>query len=688
MTLMTSCIAAPEATPAPEAAIETTTESTAETTTGSVASFTVSESQTSGNGIITFGAIFSAGAVAPDQVVTARIRSTALPTQTDIVTTHADGSLRFAVITVDLGDNRGRKSRPLDLYPVPAAETLPLPDAYPTGFSASVTVTSLGRRYTLDLRDLAPVGERWLSGAMVTETRFGGSLRDSEGSEHPHLYGYFDVRHYPENGAVRVDVIVENNWTFTENPHNIDYDLLVQVGNQQYEERALTHYRQARWRKQFWHGARPTAVAMPNYDEWVAIGVVPQYDPRLRIPPRQNAALAAQWRNGTAKNRMPANATLGPGLTHPWMPDTGDRADIGPFPRWTVQYLLTGDIDVREALLGTADRAGSFPIHYRDRKTGLPLSIVDYPQTSLAVPDFGSHPLPPCNSECDVPYKPDAAHMPSLVFVPLLLTGDYYYLEELLFWGTYFNLYRSPRHRHGEKGLIHTHQVRGQAWGLRLLTQSAWIVPDNHPQAPYWQQLLDNNLDYYLQRYIGLNGEAPTAPNALGIVTEGLSWPANRYYITWMDDFLTWATGYAAGLGYDKARPLHEFKSRNVVLRMTDPDYCIVFASLHALNFRDHPNAPPYPDIGRAYRETVAPELRNAGCGSAKMASMLGLRPGQLLRWRPERPRGFPLYMQVALASAVDSGIAGSTTAWQRWEKRVSPHDPNASPEWSIVPRR
>ena len=64
----------------------------------------------------------------------------------------------------------------------------------------------------------------------------------------------------------------------------------------------------------------------------------------------------------------------------------------------------------------------------------------------------------------------DTAHQPSFAFVPYLVTGDHYYLEELQFW-TLFNLFASNS---GYRELwprvwVKSDQVRGQAWSLRTL---------------------------------------------------------------------------------------------------------------------------------------------------------------------------------------------------------------------------
>ena len=154
-----------------------------------------------------------------------------------------------------------------------------------------------------------------------------------------------------------------------------------------------------------------------------------------------------------------------------------------------------------------------------------------------------------------------------------------------------------------------------------------------------------------------------------------------------MDDFFTWAMSYLVDLGYEDARPMLDFKVTNVIGRMSNDDFCYIFAAIKFLNFRDSKFAPPYDSYARLYEESVDAKYRRFPCGGSEMARALGLKKGELLRWQPKPPQGFPLYMQIALTAAVDSGSDRAADAWHRWEGRVNPRDPSRSPEWSILPR-
>ena len=79
------------------------------------------------------------------------------------------------------------------------------------------------------------------------------------------------------------------------------------------------------------------------------------------------------------------------------------------------------------------------------------------------------------------PMENDSAHQPSMAFLPYVVTGDLFYLEELQFWANYNMVQGNPGYRDDKKGLVKWDQIRGQAWSMRTLGQVAFITPDAHP---------------------------------------------------------------------------------------------------------------------------------------------------------------------------------------------------------------
>jgi hypothetical protein len=71
----------------------------------------------------------------------------------------------------------------------------------------------------------------------------------------------------------------------------------------------------------------------------------------------------------------------------------------------------------------------------------------------------------------------DNAHQPSLAFVPYLMTGDRYFLDEMKYWAnfTLLSTFQDSysKRRGGSAGLLAPNEVRGIGWALRNLADTA-----------------------------------------------------------------------------------------------------------------------------------------------------------------------------------------------------------------------
>jgi hypothetical protein len=94
----------------------------------------------------------------------------------------------------------------------------------------------------------------------------------------------------------------------------------------------------------------------------------------------------------------------------------------------------------------------------------------------------------------------DNAHQASFAYVPYLMTGDRYYLDELVFWSNFAVLHTWPnsglknRGELGEGYLFPSNQIRGVAWALRNLADATAYLPDSHPLRAYFSTIVANNL--------------------------------------------------------------------------------------------------------------------------------------------------------------------------------------------------
>jgi len=483
---------------------------------------------------------------------------------------------------------------------------------------------------------------------------------------------------------------------------NLTYDVDVEVaGRSVYAKSALEQYHHSRWHQSgWWDPARVPVINLKHNAAYLmATKAVPNYD--SRIVPSENA-LAAMGTGPTGP------MTIGPLVSY--MPTAGGRGDIGPLPSWSVMYLLSMDKRARDAMMAAADGSGTWSIHYRDENTGYPVRTDNEANKRITTHGnmSGQGPLPVPRYVNGVlghtPLEADTAHQPSLAYLPYLVTGDYYYLEELQFWTAWNPLGTDPGNNGLGQGLVRWQQLRGQAWSLRTLGHSAYITPDSHPLKAYFTKQLDNNLEFYHKTYVVGN------PNKLGLYDGSGELSASvEISPAWQDDFLTWSFGYLSELGFTKATPILQWKAKYPVGRMTAPGYCWIQGAAYKLKFRDSPTSPVYEtfeqlyksnyegpvhydDNGTAFIHPQGLKYIDQPCGSQAQVDFLSLVHHFQFEFKrmtgySDSTIGYPANMQPALAVSATSGIPNATQAWALFDSRSAKPPYQNSPQWAIVPR-
>lgn len=316
-----------------------------------------------------------------------------------------------------------------------------------------------------------------------------------------------------------------------------------------FERRSVAQPDLTRWRRVFSLGEEPPRVDV-RHDAvaLAAAGVIPIYDFTIRVPEK---AIEEGWRRWQASRRD----LFENGLLTAYFGTTGGRPDLGPLPAWTVLYILSMDPRQKEIMLGNDELSGGIPIHARSAATGRVPSWEDRPRLWLADSRAGNwgteglrlRPDAPRQSE-PVPsiFSPDCAHLPSLAYLPYVVTGDLYFLEESYFWASYVVFHDNPGYA---KGLIYDGQLRGRAWGLRTVATAAAIAPDAHPEKEH----LSRRVTDTLESYAALLG-SPEAP-PLGMLTSERR-EKRTTYAPWQHDFMVMAADFAAICGFGEAEPL------------------------------------------------------------------------------------------------------------------------------------
>ena len=434
----------------------------------------------------------------------------------------------------------------------------------------------------------------------------------------------------------------------------------------------------------FWYGRdTPTVNVQMNTKYAIASKAVPNYDSTVVI---SGGALDIMQSTFTGERTEP----MGVGMAVPYMPTTGGRDDLGIMPSWYAAWLMSGDQRARNVTLGTADLAGSWSSHYRDRATDRPISLIDHPAMTLLGRESDTYnpyngvkeAFPECGNYCGTPNTADTSHQAAFAYLPYLATGDYYYLEELQFWAMWNVFTDNPNYRKWEKGLVIPDQLRGQAWSLRTLAEAAYITPDSDVLKAAFNTILDNNLTWYNATYV------TGAANNLGVITNGyaLSYLNSTAIAPWQDDFFTAAIGHIAELGYAKATPLLAWKAKFPVSRMTDPSTCWLDAALYNYVVMPAPNSAVFATFAEGWNASHTAAFNAMACNSQAMATSLGVRIGEMSGYS-DSTVGYPSNMQPALAYAVDAGLPAAKSAWTLFQSRaVKPVYAN-SPQFAIVPR-
>lgn len=663
---------------------------------------------------VTFGQPFRRGDLPDGETIVGYLDDRPLLTQVNIKARNPDGSARHAVITMMLpcqylhGRSRVFLVKTRQAHVVPNA-AVSIRDLLDTRFSASLALNIKGKRWSLAARPLleevlkrggcARAGvlcRRWLKGGLVSEWVVGGPIRDARGRANPHLAAYFAVRAYGPTPIrrVRVDVSVENDWAYQPDPHNYHYDAVIDIGRKPaYRIDKLTHYQHARWHKIFWWGRRDSLYAALNSDYLQTSKAVPRYQdvrPSERLLARVPQAC-------TPMKHCNVTRTMG---------NTGAQSDIGPLPRWSSVYVVDTDYRAYRWMLANADALGSYGIHLRDKATGEPVSVENHPCiTTVGLAEVRRCPaaphrndiLPRCRKDCKSPLIPDESHHPAPAYVAYLVTGDWYYMEELEFWADWVEFWQNPAYRDYQAGLIHRTQVRGQAWALRTLGDAAYILPDDSSLKRWLNSVVENNIRWYNHHYT----DNPDA-NRLHIVTGFNAFPYTNHgqprtgTATWQQSFFDWAVGNLADQGFAGARRLRNWFAEFPIGLMTAPGYCWELASAYELRVRDTRSSPIYESLGEVYRRTF-PRLDGVSCQPHVINAALKERakaigysfnypPGSMVGY-PRSPTGFPANFQIGLAAAADSGLPGARKAWNIFAHRASQPNYRDGPQFAVIPR-
>jgi hypothetical protein len=384
------------------------------------------------------------------------------------------------------------------------------------------------------------------------------------------LHPVFVVAVYtPSTGGpfVSVQTILENTWA--DRIQRQAYTINLKTGSSLSTVYSRTtewsHVARSRWRIDRWSGTIPGEIFIDhNLSYLIYSKAVPQYDTATEISATAaNGFINSYTTNiGTEEPPFCPTANIFCGNILKSMPGTGGRADIALIPGWFTMYLksmsnpnvplikrkeiydklLIGNalaasgagIDYREFLTdrcadesgatkfssssGCAQNAFGLPMSVNARPTLLTWPPSNYETSHIDVAASDRLPAWLCSAgECSsvtgnnwvAGSDLSKAHTPGVSYIPYLVTGDMYFLDELQFWAASHLLTAFPNtldwQRHGTWAFLNFYN-NDRYWVLRDLGHAALITPDGHPLKNYFLQKFKKNMAVEEGSYNMTNG--------------------------------------------------------------------------------------------------------------------------------------------------------------------------------------
>ncbi len=653
-----------------------------------------------------------------------------IATQADVKTRYDDGSVRFSVVSAILpsvserGSTLGFVDAPCSKPSLAKVSEL-LGDGY--NFDAVVELNG-GSAGVASARDLVARKRfsLWTNGPVVTTAivaDHAGKSADLGTDAHKSVRPSFEVQFWPSLKLVRARVVMET--TDVEKIQNQHYAVSIRLGHraprEAYRNDSVEHAYMTRWTKVFWNGTPPAELDIDyNVGYLASTQAIPNYDASIRLSPSTRSAIVSGWQK--AKKDI-----YEPGMWTRAMHTTGGRADIGPYPKWAVAWLYDGSAALRQVALGQADLAGAWPVHLREgsaekrlvrgrdeRALGMPVS--GYARPTLAMADL-RYEWTDREDRANVVGKADSggwhadvAHQPQPFFLPYLLTGEHFYLEQMQFWagfalldnawGGYGRSCTSRSVSNSYMGFGETRQVRSTAWGLRMLAEAAWATPEdsdgykNYLRTAYEDVITrlegrrgvvrgtnKNRPDWQWAKSKGdcsdgaLSTQNPLHYWGTGNQAYGSNASVKRYGATWQYGFVMYALNRGVELGLP-ASALRDWFAHFFVSAVTEQGEIPYHLADYTLPVIDA-------DTGDFYQNWSAVHLEYRDYAGAKSWPP-NTKPDS--NSKNSLDQGYATVALAALAST--AGIFGSAKIWDGFAKRhYNAWGWERDPKWAIVPR-
>ena len=605
-----------------------------------------------------------------------------------------DGSLKFAVLAGQVELPAGAPVT-ISLRSLPAgvqASPLGTERLRSAGAVAEIGCGAFGSVRWQDSDWDAPF-KTWISGPTMSSWIY----RKQVGSD-AHLVGWLEVRLWA-GGAIEVLPWIENGYLRVAAPANKAATYSFKLGGSERMSAAidLKHHQRtpliAGSVLSYWLGADPQVTPRHDRAYLQSTELVPTYQATVATTAPVIGTLAASYKPLQAGNFNYDGDSMG---------SSGYQDPIGLLPQHDVLYLVSEAPSTYAAVVRNGFSAGRWAIHYRDETTQRPPRFSVYPNLTIGdaqgFKDTGGSTrgqLTPTPSGGNPPGW-DVAHSPSVGYTAYLVTGRWYFMEEVQFATTanYLGNGDHPLLRDGSKGLVQTApgawQTRSCAWDWRARLQALCVTPDDDRELrAEFIASVEANIDHFHGRYVAQPN------NPYGWIKPGEAYNDNlREGSPWQQDFVTAVFGFALSLGLpistaasDKLRAFFAWKAKSVIMRLgTSEGFWFINAVPYTLfisptNMPDYDkgSGPWYPTDKAVYDATYLKLPTWFGSLDNTLAGEI--MPGERSMWGNLMP---------AISYAVRHEVAGAREAYARLTGasnfKAMCDAFNQRPVWSVQP--
>jgi hypothetical protein len=666
-----------------------------------VTNFTLTSTGT-GTKPFTIGQAFKQGDLPSGSVVSS---TDAVSLQVDIKNAWGDGSAKFALIS-------GRaalvaatpKTINLTVASPPGGTALTETDLTNNGVTASI---QYGATCTVNLSSLVGATST-LSGGRMTAGRvrtwasgpvMSNWIYYSRCGSDAHLSVWFDVRLY-SSGEVEIVPWIENATLNIAAPTN-------KTGTATFTMNGTTRYTAS---LPMPHHTRAVLASGTTLSHWS--GTDPAVTPKHNVTYLQQTKMVPSYYGTTgagsalwgrvATSYTPLTAAQ---IPYSGMSGAGYGIWIGLLTEWEAAYLTSsGDPRAYTGSIINQYAVGGHGIYYRDETTNQPFRFSSYP--NLVIDGSGTTNITSTGASSTNSYTPapsgtlpggwDVAHHPPLGYFTYLLTGRFYFLENLQFSSTLSFLVNTDTNRQFTAGVmlgdVGALTLRGAAWALRDLAMAAAVTPDGETLRTEFLNSYASNVNYYHGIYVA------QANNTQGHVR-----PFDQYaptdvwrHSSFMDHFFTMSIGMGldivTGLSSPNQTRLSTFfswKAKGVIglLGGTGP------TEFYFADASDQFTLPWSPSISADFTGGTGPWYANWGAVYTAQYGVTNPRtPVDGLLRGGNFPDGTSFWgnLQPAIAYAVSQGVTGALEGYNRmvaagnWASILATWDND--PIWGVKP--